>query len=113
MSTKTKIEEAAEAFRKAGGILTMSEAIQLGIHRRQLYALRDCGKPLSIDTYKPAVMREAILAGVDMINDIKGFRTSESINAVADGNVGKVAKKVRHIMVGMITIMLDGSSCVK
>jgi hypothetical protein len=25
MSTKTKIEEAAEAFRKAGGILTMSE----------------------------------------------------------------------------------------
>ena len=44
MSTKTKIEEAVEAFRKAGGILTMSEAIQLGIHRRQLYALRDCGQ---------------------------------------------------------------------
>jgi predicted transcriptional regulator of viral defense system len=44
MSTKTKIEEAAEAFRKAGGILTMSEAIQLGIHRRQLYALRDSGQ---------------------------------------------------------------------
>lgn len=44
MSSKTKIEEAVEAFRKAGGILTMSEAIQLGIHRRQLYALRDCGQ---------------------------------------------------------------------
>lgn len=44
MSTKTKIEEAIEAFRKAGGILTMSEAIQLGIHRRQLYALRDGGQ---------------------------------------------------------------------
>lgn len=27
VSTKTKIEEAIEAFRKAGGILTMSEAI--------------------------------------------------------------------------------------
>ena len=38
MSTKTKIEEAVDAFRKAGGILTMSEAMQLGIHRRQLYA---------------------------------------------------------------------------
>lgn len=25
MSTRTKIEEAVEAFRKAGGILTMSE----------------------------------------------------------------------------------------
>lgn len=53
-----------------------------------IYALRDCGKPLSIDTYKPAVMREAILAGVDMINDIMGFRSAESINAVIDGNVG-------------------------
>src|SRR5712692_5190069 len=38
-----------------------------------LYALRDCGKPLSIDTYKPEVMREAIAAGADMINDINGF----------------------------------------
>ena len=53
-----------------------------------IYALRDCGKPLSIDTYKPAVMREAILAGVDMINDIKGFRSAEAIDAVVDGNVG-------------------------
>jgi predicted transcriptional regulator of viral defense system len=44
MSTKTKIEGAVEAFRKAGGILTMSEAMQLGIHRRQLYALRDSGQ---------------------------------------------------------------------
>lgn len=39
-----------------------------------LYALRDCGKPISLDTYKPEVMREAIAAGVDMINDINGFR---------------------------------------
>ena len=38
-----------------------------------LYALRDCGKPLSIDTYKPEVMREALAAGADMINDIAAF----------------------------------------
>jgi len=44
MSTKTKVEQAVEAFRQVGGILTMSEALQLGIHRRQLYALRDCGQ---------------------------------------------------------------------
>src|SRR5689334_5718360 len=25
-----------------------------------IFALRDCGKPLSIDTYKPAVMQEAL-----------------------------------------------------
>ena len=47
-----------------------------------LYALRDCGKPLSVDTYKPEVMREAILAGADMINDINGFRAPGAIEAV-------------------------------
>ena len=44
MSTMTKTEQAIKAFRKAGGILTMSEAMKLGIHRRQLYALRDSGQ---------------------------------------------------------------------
>jgi dihydropteroate synthase len=47
-----------------------------------LYALRDCGKPLSVDTYKPEVMREAIAAGADMINDINGFRAPGALEAV-------------------------------
>ncbi len=49
-----------------------------------IYALRDCGKPLSIDTYKPEVMREALLAEADMINDINGFRAPGAIDAVKD-----------------------------
>jgi dihydropteroate synthase len=53
-----------------------------------IYALRDCGKPLSIDTYKPAVMREALLAEVDMINDINGFRAEGAIDAVKDSEAG-------------------------
>jgi len=53
-----------------------------------IFALRDCGKPLSIDTYKPEVMVEAILAGVDMINDIKGFRSPASVAALANSDVG-------------------------
>ena len=51
-----------------------------------LYALRDCGKPLSIDTCKPQVMREAIMAGVDMINDINGFRTSGALSIINDSD---------------------------
>lgn len=51
-----------------------------------LYALRDCGKPLSIDTYKPQVMREAIVAGVDMINDINAFRAEGALDAVRDSD---------------------------
>ncbi|NML61934.1 dihydropteroate synthase [Massilia sp. RP-1-19] len=51
-----------------------------------VYALRDLGKPLSIDTYKPEVMREAILAGADMINDINAFRAPGALAAVADSD---------------------------
>ena len=43
MKKKSKLESAIATFRKAGGILTMSEAIGLGIHRRELYTLRDRG----------------------------------------------------------------------
>ena len=53
-----------------------------------LYALRDIGKPLSVDTYKPEVMREAIIAGADLINDINGFRAPGAIDAVKDSDCG-------------------------
>jgi dihydropteroate synthase len=33
-------------------------------------------------------MREVIVAGRDMINDIKGFQSRESVSAVAESNVG-------------------------
>ena len=51
-----------------------------------VYALRDLGPAISIDTYKPQVMREAIIAGVDMINDINGFREPGAIDAVRDSD---------------------------
>jgi dihydropteroate synthase len=53
-----------------------------------LYALRDMGKPLSVDSYKPEVMREAIIAGADMINDINAFRAPGAIEAVKDSDCG-------------------------
>lgn len=53
-----------------------------------LYALRDCGKPLSVDTRNPMVMREALMAGADMINDVNGFRTADAIEAIAQTDCG-------------------------
>ncbi len=53
-----------------------------------LYALRDCGKPLSVDTCKPEVMREALAAGADMINDIRGFQEEGALAAVKDSDCG-------------------------
>lgn len=51
-------------------------------------ALRDCGVPLSIDTFKPEVMRAVLDAGADMINDIYGFRQPGAIEAVAPSRCG-------------------------
>ena len=51
-----------------------------------IYALRDCGKPISIDTRRAEVMQEALLAGVDMINDITGFRDDDSLGLLRDSD---------------------------
>jgi dihydropteroate synthase len=53
-----------------------------------IYALRELGHPLSIDTCKPEVMRESVIAGADMINDINGFRAPGAIDAVRDADCG-------------------------
>jgi dihydropteroate synthase len=54
-------------------------------------ALRDAGIPLSVDTAKPAVMRAALDAGADMINDIYGFRLPGALEAIRDSRCGLCA----------------------
>jgi len=51
-------------------------------------ALQTANVPLSIDTYKPAVMRAALNAGADMVNDIWGFRQEGAIDAVKASECG-------------------------
>ena len=41
------------------------------------------GVPLSVDTYKPEVMREALDLGADIINDIWALRQPGALEAVA------------------------------
>lgn len=53
--------------------------------------LRDANVPLSIDTYKPEVMRQALAAGADLINDVWGFRLPGAIDAVRDSRCGLCA----------------------
>ena len=48
-----------------------------------LDALSGCGVPVSIDTYKPEVMRRAIAHGAAMINDIYALRMPGAVEAVA------------------------------
>ena len=53
-----------------------------------LKALQGCGVPISVDTYKPEVMRAALAAGASMINDIYALRMPGALEAVAASDCG-------------------------
>lgn len=44
--------------------------------------------PISIDTYKPEVMRQAIIVGADIVNDIRALQEENALAIVAQSNVG-------------------------
>ncbi|NWG87267.1 MAG: dihydropteroate synthase [Hydrogenophilaceae bacterium] len=50
--------------------------------------LRGCGAALSVDTSKPELMRAAIAAGVDLVNDVCALTEPGALAAVADSEVG-------------------------
>ncbi|MGB9493954.1 MAG: dihydropteroate synthase [Azonexus sp.] len=57
--------------------------------RRLIPVLReivDWDVPVSVDTYKPAVMRAALAAGASMINDISALRQPGALAVVADSD---------------------------
>ncbi len=78
------IDIGGESSRPGAPAVTLDEELRRVMPL--IFALRDCGKAISVDTYKPEVMREAVLAGVDMINDINGFRAPGAIEAVKDSD---------------------------
>jgi dihydropteroate synthase len=68
------------------GAIPASEEDEL---RRLLPVLKevaDWGVPVSVDTYKPAVMRAALEAGATMINDITGMIHREALSVVAESD---------------------------
>lgn len=50
--------------------------------------LKIAGVPLSIDTYKPKVMRAAIAAGADIVNDVRALQEPGALEVVAGSQVG-------------------------
>ncbi len=52
---------------------------------------------LSIDTTKPHIARAALAAGVDIVNDISGFRNPEMIEVCADTSCGLVAMHMKGV----------------
>lgn len=69
------------------GAEPVSEQDELARVLPVLGGLAGSGVPLSIDTQKTAVMRAAIAAGADMVNDVNAMLAPGAIEAVADSSV--------------------------
>jgi len=65
---------------------------------------KTAGVPLSIDTYKPEVMRVAIQAGVDIVNDIRALQEPSALEIVAQSQVGVC---LMHMQGNPQTMQLD------
>lgn len=61
-----------------------------------LRAVRQFGVPVSVDTYKPEVMRFALGEGAAMINDIYGLRLPGALEAVAGSDCGLCVMHMQH-----------------
>jgi dihydropteroate synthase len=70
-----------------------------------LAGLRGCGVPLSVDTAKPEVMRAALAAGADMINDITALQAPAALAAVAES--GTAAVCLMHMRDEPRTMQID------
>ena len=64
-----------------------AEPVTLDEERRRvipvLEALANCGRPVSIDTRKPELMKEAIAAGASLINDVDALEGPGALATVA------------------------------
>src|SRR5688572_29379777 len=82
------IEEGADLL-DIGGESTRPGAapVALDEERRRVLpvieALADCGVPLSVDTRKPDLMRDAIRCGASMVNDIDALESQPAREIVA------------------------------
>ena len=72
--------------------------------------LKDCGVALSIDTYKAETMRQALLAGVDCVNDIWALRQAGAEHVVLDPTLARNCGIVlMHMQCDPITMQLNPS----
>lgn len=68
--------------------------------RRVLPVIEACvkfGKPISVDTCKPDVMRAAVAAGASMLNDIWAFRREGALKAALEAALQGVALCSMHM----------------
>jgi len=68
------------------GAAEVSEQEELDRVLPVIEGLRGCEVPLSIDTWKPGVMRAAFRAGASLVNDVNALQAQDALQAVADSD---------------------------
>jgi dihydropteroate synthase len=68
------------------GAQPVSEDEELARVRPLVEALRDASIPISVDTRRPRVMREALRAGASMINDVEALESPGALESVASSD---------------------------
>jgi dihydropteroate synthase len=90
---RTLLEEGADIL-DIGGESTRPGAapVPLDEERRRVLpvveALVGCGVPVSVDTRKPELMREAVAAGASLVNDISAGEGEGALEAIAATDAG-------------------------
>ena len=95
VSTRTALAHCEQLIREDADILDIGgESSRPGVppvsldeeRARVMPVVREAvrfGVPVSVDTYKPEIMREALDLGVDIVNDIWALRQPGALEAVA------------------------------
>ena len=77
-----------ESTRPNAAPVPLDEELQRVIPVIEALVAREIPVPISIDTYKPAVMRAAIAAGASIVNDVRGLQEEGALAAVAQSTAG-------------------------
>jgi dihydropteroate synthase len=77
-----------ESTRPNATPVPLAEELQRVIPVIEALVARDIPVPISIDTYKPEVMRAAIAAGASIVNDIRGLQEDGALEAVVNSDAG-------------------------
>jgi len=84
----TIVDIGAESTRPGAAPLPLAE--ELTRLMPVLKGLRDAPVAVSVDTYKPEVMRAALDSGASIVNDVYAFRQRGALEAVTQGSCGLV-----------------------
>ena len=68
--------------------VTLEEELRRVIPVIEALIAHDIPVPISIDTYKPAVMRAAIAAGASIVNDVRGLQEDGALEVVVNSDAG-------------------------